>query len=909
MFKRIHFLFVLTLWTISTQAQFIKFSGNVRDTVTKQDLPNVVLMAVKFNDSTLIGFTRSTKNGFFKPIKVPLDTYIVMLSHPAFGEKTYILAPGIADSVINFKNVILPPKTVSLNEVEIIAYREKTYYKGDTLVFTADSFKTSANASVEDLLKKLPGFRVDATGKITVQGKQVDQVLVDGDEFFGGDPTIATRNLNAASIENVQVYDKKNENTGEEANETLKVVNLKMKDDAKKGYFGKASVGGDHNGFYENDLLANKFKGNRKTSIFGLMANTPKQAFNWSESQKYGLSNEQQWSYDEESGNWNSNREERTGIPQTIKSGFYFSDKFGKNTKTNSDYTFNRNRLSAGSETNTQYFLKDTSFSNRRIVSSNSENYSHNFNLRMTHKLDSLTELTVAPRLKYITTSNTAVKEDNFISAASDLTRKTIVNDSNNNAITDGNILLKLSRNFGKKDRNLTLTYQPSYYAFQNNIRLKTDFKYFSSDLADSISDQRRTQEQTREEHNASFVYTEPWTNKIKTELSYHFGYNKTGSRQQTYDVATGTDIFNPVLSNNFDNSRLINRFGTKFIYDVKKYQISVGGNVRNIRQQNTNLSNGQELHLVVDNILPYASFLYRINQGANFSLRYNSNSQQPDLRQMQPVIDNTDPNYITVGNPDLIPTFRNSFNVNYYSYKGISELYFWSGGNFSNTSNQISFATSYDSIGRAISKPINVDGNFNGNIWIGGGHPLFKRFMKVFYSLNSSHSNNVSFLNDLRNLTKTTTIGPGITLEKSVEKFEFELEGHYDYTIPETNISQLSVQPYYTYRINGNVMVKLPKKITLHADGNYTNNGNRTPGYNLNYIIVNASVNKAFLKNENLLVGFSANDIFNQNINNRRTVSGNQIIDHKTQVIRRYFLLRLTYKFNSQKAKPDEED
>jgi hypothetical protein len=124
-----------------------------------------------------------------------------------------------------------------LNEVEVIAYKDKSYYKGDTLIFTADSFKTRPNATVEDLLKKLPGVRVDAAGKITIQGKQVDQVLVDGDEFFGGDPTIATRNLNAASVENVQVYDKKNESTEEGKEETVKVVNLKLKEDAKKGLF------------------------------------------------------------------------------------------------------------------------------------------------------------------------------------------------------------------------------------------------------------------------------------------------------------------------------------------------------------------------------------------------------------------------------------------------------------------------------------------------------------------------------------------------------------------------------------------------------------------------------------------------------------------------------------------------
>ena len=193
------------LFCIFAKTQTIRVSGNTNDTATKQGLPNVLLMILKFKDSSLVNYTRSNKEGVFKSLKIPLDTYLVILSHPNFSDKTYLLVPSPKDSVFNFKNVILPPKSVSLKEVEIIAPKEKSYYKGDTLIFTADSFKTRPNATVEDLLKKLPGVRVDAAGKITIQGKEVDQVLVDGDEFFGSDPTIATRNLNASSIENVQI--------------------------------------------------------------------------------------------------------------------------------------------------------------------------------------------------------------------------------------------------------------------------------------------------------------------------------------------------------------------------------------------------------------------------------------------------------------------------------------------------------------------------------------------------------------------------------------------------------------------------------------------------------------------------------------------------------------------------------
>ena len=909
MYKKLPFLLFL-LCTLFSKAQTIRLSGNANDTASKKGLPNVLLMALKFTDSTLVDFSRSNADGVFKSLRLPVDTYIVILAHPNFSDKTYLLVPSPKDTVFNIKNVVLPPKSVVLKEVEIIAYKEKSYYKGDTLVFTADSFKTRPNATVEDLLKKLPGVRVDAAGKITIQGKEVDQVLVDGDEFFGSDPTIATRNLNASSIENVQVYDKKNESTEEGKSETLKVVNLKMKEDAKKGYFGKVSGASDFQKFYEGELLANKFKGNRKVSLFGLVANTPKQAFGGGDVDKYGLSGEQNWTYNDETGNWTNNNNRGTGIPLTIKSGFYFNDKLGKNTKVNSDYTFNQNQLQAGTETNTQFFLPDTSYTNKKVKTSDSKNQNHAFNFRIIQKLDSLTELTVVPKLKYNISQNTNSQTDYFISEENNTTRSTKIVTKSKTENIDASALFKLSRNFLKKDRNISVTYQPVYSAANGTTNLNTDFVYYNSQSRDSSLVQLRSQDNYKMEHNASLVYTEPFTKKFKTELSFNYTNNQNSNNRQTFNYrSTGYDLLDSTLSNNFNNKRIINRAGTKFIYDVKKYRIVIGSYFRNIQQENTNLSTGKKLELNVNNILPLASFNYRISQGSNFSINYNSNSQQPELQQMQPVKDNSDPNRISIGNPDLKPTFSNNVSLNYYFYKGISDINFWSGGNYGNTSNQISYTTVYDSIGRAISQPVNINGNYNANVWFGGGFPVLKKFFKIYYNFNGSFSNNVSYVNNVKNISQNASFNPGLNLEKNAEKFNVSIGGDYSYNIPKSNLSIQSNQPYFSYGIEGSVTLKLPKKFMVTTDGRYNDNGNRTHGYNLKYFIWNAAIAKSFLKTENLILSINANDILNKNISNQRYISSNQIVDTKTQIIKRYFLIKLLYKFNNQKTKIDDND
>ncbi len=186
-------LFFLLLFSVSSFSQKLNVSGNVQDTAAKQPLQNAIVMAIKLMDSTLVGFTRTDDKGYFKLKPLPVDTYQVIISHPKFADQGFFIFGDKKNLDYDFGKIILQPKNIALDEVTIFAFKDPVYYKCDTLVYTADSFKTKPNATVEDLLKKLPGMKVDADGKITAQGKKVDKVLVDGDEFFGDDPTMATQ--------------------------------------------------------------------------------------------------------------------------------------------------------------------------------------------------------------------------------------------------------------------------------------------------------------------------------------------------------------------------------------------------------------------------------------------------------------------------------------------------------------------------------------------------------------------------------------------------------------------------------------------------------------------------------------------------------------------------------------------
>ena len=218
--------------------------GTVNDTLNKRPKENAVVMLVRLSDSVLIDFQRTNENGEFY-ISTPMDTVEIIISHHDNDDKIIFFFPSEDRLNLDLSNTILPEKSEMMEEVTIYAYKDPVFFRGDTLVFLADSFQTKKNAVVEDLLKKLPGVEVDKSGNITSQGREVNKVLVDGDEFFGSDPTIATKNLGAKSIESVEIYEEENTDGDETSEETIQVMDLRLKEDAKKGYFGRISLASD----------------------------------------------------------------------------------------------------------------------------------------------------------------------------------------------------------------------------------------------------------------------------------------------------------------------------------------------------------------------------------------------------------------------------------------------------------------------------------------------------------------------------------------------------------------------------------------------------------------------------------------------------------------------------------------
>ncbi|OYW78634.1 MAG: hypothetical protein B7Z27_07065, partial [Sphingobacteriia bacterium 32-37-4] len=324
--------------------------GLVTDTLNKQNLTNAVVSVLRAKDSVLVKFTRTNKEGSFNLPNISAGKYIVMVTYPSYAD--YIDIISVTEgSVTDLGKVPVITKATLLQEVIVKQTIGSIRMKGDTTEYRADSFKVSANADVQELLRKMPGIQVNSKGEITAQGERVQKVLVDGEEFFSDDPAVVTKNLRADAVEKVQAFDKKSDQavfTGIDDGQKIKTLNLTLKEDKKKGYFGKAEAGGDFDKYGYGKLLANSFKGKRKISGYLTTDNTKFESLNWNENQNYGGNSNMTTEMTDDGGimMWSSGDEFSwgTGFPRSVTGGFHFSNKWNKD-KHNSNNTYQYNQL------------------------------------------------------------------------------------------------------------------------------------------------------------------------------------------------------------------------------------------------------------------------------------------------------------------------------------------------------------------------------------------------------------------------------------------------------------------------------------------------------------------------------------------------------------------------------------
>lgn len=538
------FAALTTLLSASAAAQTAPLKGTVTDTLNKTALHNAVIYIKQPKDSSLVKYTRADTKGGFDLGEVANGKYVMVVTYPGYADwiDTVQSIPGKQ----LFIPIALTTKAHLLEEVIVRQTIPPIRIKGDTTEYLADSFKVKPGATVEDLLKVMPGISVNSKGEITTQGQKVQKVLVDGDEFFGDDPTMATQNLNAKDIAKVQVFDKKSDQatlTGIDDGTKQKTVNLIMKEDAKKGYFGTATAGTDFNKYYQSKISASRFTSSLKAGALITADRTGRNGMSWEEMQDYGSISSTvengnvmfSWEGEDEFSSWG-----QQGIPENLQTAFMLNKKFGKlKNNTANNFSYNHLNLAGDGYTTTKYILPDTVYYNNQSRSNISSKWKSNLSTKNEFNLDSLTTININARISQGKSHSYSQQDGEYLTGkqlpVNTSSRTNSSNGDNNSTKADIFLRRKLNQ-AGTRSFTVSTGFTNMVSNSEGYLYNRTDFYTNGLPTSQQIIDQRKLNNNETKSVQALASYTEPLSKKMS--LNFNYTFNTINTLQDTRSLS-----------------------------------------------------------------------------------------------------------------------------------------------------------------------------------------------------------------------------------------------------------------------------------------------------------------------------------------------------------------------------------
>lgn len=914
------------LMHIAANAQTTGIKGQLIDSSEQRSTENAVVAILRSQDSTLVNFTRTGKDGSFQLTMPDSGRFLLMVTHPYYADFFDSTRPKPGEFVN--AGIINMMSKIKLMEEVIVTGNRSMFMRGDTTVFTADSFKVAEGASVEELLKKLPGMQVDRNGNITAMGETVKKVLVDGEEFFGSDPGIATKNLQANVVKEVEVYDRKSDQanfTGIDDGTRDKTVNLKLKEDRKKGYFGKLEAGGGvmesrekADPRYYGSAMINSFKAKRKLSAYGISSNTGFLNLDWDDSDRFGggsvemvgdgifISN----------GGWNS----ATGIPTNYNAGAHYSNKFNEDKHSiNGGYKYVQINDPGKTETFSQNFTTSAPWRMHSVNNFTNNTQKHNVNLIYETKLDSMNTLkiTTGGNLNF-GRSRSAYSAENIDDGTGDFINTNIRNTEGTSDSKSYNANVLWMHKFKKEFRSISINTSFNNSASKNNslTYAKTDFYEDGSVDSTSTIDQQNLINNNNTSTTTRVAYTEPLAKDVYMEFSYAFGYNKRNNLRDIFakDETGNYDQRIDSLSNDYEFNDMSNSPGINFRYNKNKLNLTIGTTVGFTNYTQLNKTTDEETNFNFTNHFPQANLYYRIKPSEGIRFNYNGRTSAPSLQQMQPIRDNTDQLNQYIGNPDLRPSFGHNFRASYNSWKMLNQRSIWISVNGGFTQNAFTTASYIENAART-TQTVNADGVYNFTAYGSYNRVISKKLnLRLGLSPEFRLDNRVDFISEndealVKNNTTNTNYRFRVSINMDKEKkYNIGLSPNMGYSIAKGTVNTQANAEYWSAGGDLWTTFYLPKDFEIQNNvyAEYRQRDSRFPTNN-NFTFWDAEIRKWFLKRK-LQAKIAAKDILNQRNGYNRNFSSSSFTETYNQVLRRHFLVGLVWNFNKSNTGNGEQ-
>ena len=911
-------LLISLICTTRGFAQNIEISGNLIEADTGEEVPFATVMLLNETDSTLLEYAISGSDGHFVFKSVKNRDYLLKISHITYTPYQKHIKKTDGKS-INLGNLKLSPIAEVLMEVVVHEAQAPLLFKGDTVEYNAATFKVAPGSTVEDLLKKLPGIEVDADGGIKSMGKDVSKVYVDGKNFFGDDPKMVTQNIDAEAVSKVQVYSDRSEQeklTGVKDGSQNKVMNLELKQEYKKGYFGKASVGA---GWGDGNFIPwlakgsfNRFNDKYQFSVIGYGNDINSTRTDWEDMQEFkgssafthddgdfGFGNGNGWWRGFGDGiSWDGN-----GFAQNYGGGLNFNYDDGK-TILYTNYTYNQINSHADIFSNTKTMLTDTSYFKTDTAYNANKNFSHSVSARLEEKIDSLDYIIGRINVKFTgnrkDNNNVALYQGGNLDLINQYTE--LSNSKLNNINTDA--LVIYNHKFMKPRRSFSISAENN-----NTIALQKENEENINDFFNATSEDERIKVASSQNKNtnnlkSSIMYVEPIGKRFTFSTFYNFAMNTEKLSHEGLDELQSNSSIDS-LSLISQRELFYNRLGVSFTYSFNGLYINAGAAYKNLQQNGkytqANVA-GDPLRRNYGSVIPYFELNWESPNNIWMSFDYSYDIEEPDFTYLQPISTNMDPLYVVKGNPNLSYTSEHNTSAMFGYHNRVNFMGFFFNVDYSYQPDLITYNQKIeyvDGLGyRNVRTPEIVHGGHAAGTNLHAELPIIKSKLTTHLGFSYNYRQNPTFINGIENKSQSNSFNPSLTIQINLsDKLTWRINGRYGYTTTTyKSTNYFNNNKTTNYNVGTSIKWQMFGRTYLEANYKYSKYANNEFTNNPDMHILNVSIKQYLGKGNKFELRLAACDLLNQSVSIAQYASANTVFYRDSPTLSRYYMLTFSY-------------
>ncbi|WP_299777382.1 outer membrane beta-barrel protein [uncultured Formosa sp.] len=897
--KYIFILFFFLITTFSyTQSKKFEISGTLIAGDINEPLEAATVYLQRIQDSSLVAYGITNQKGEFNiEGKTPDEQLNIFMSY--LGYKTYAKVIDMTSDEIQLPALLLEIEDNTLDEVLIKSTAPVTF-KTDTLEYNVKSFKTKQDANVEDVLKILPGVEIDEDGVITVNGVTVDNILVNGNSFFGDDPTIATRNLTKDIIKKIQIVDTKTKDqafAGEAGDQENKTINLTIEEDKNRGQFGRVSAAGGTDDRYEMSGIYNRFNDTRRISILAGGNNINAPGFSNSElNDTFGRGGSREYS-----GNGD-------GIITSKNVGANYTDAPSRAKEFSTDYFYARSDSDQNQKTNKEIFLPDSKYYTAEESSDFKTNQSHKANLSFETQLDSTFMISFRPKFEANKNDSKWFNEAQSFDADRSLTNQSVSQISSTSVSQEFSANVRATKRIGTKGSFLRLSMGGEMNHNDSDKYAMSETNYYGDNPSEEIRNQYENGAQNETQINSSLRFRLPLIEKkLMFDVNYDYRSVLSKSKLSTFDYNEGDSAysnFNLDQSTDFDNDNVISSPELGFRYNGNKWYFNTEAGY-DIIELSSKDALRPELNFNQDftKLKMSTTFGYRIKSKLSARFQYRLRNEAPSISQLQPYTDISNPLHIVKGNPALEMTQNHRMQVRFNTNNYNKQFGFFGYANLSILDNDVVSQSVIDENLVKTTTYINVDGSYSLNVRLNVSKKLKLdsiSTLKFVAGLGPNLQRKVNFNNALQYTSTVQAMSPSLGVVYEIPDF-IEVETRYSaqFSKGTYSIESFDDTEYTTHNLRLNTATYFLKGFEWRNNLNFNYNSNISDDFQKSSWFLNSTISYSVL-NKNGYITLKAYDILNQNTNARRVVNQDYIEDSSSNVLQQYFMLGFSWKFNS---------